>query len=304
MLRAFLLNLQIAISLSTIGCETKSTDEPQPEIRLLEEWTLPSEIPESSGLILLDGILYTHNDSGNETTLYELSTVNGSLLQSNNYQNMNLRDWEAIASDGNSIYLGDIGNNQGSRRDLAIIRFPLTEIESRAPNLSRQQIEYEDQSDFTPANRMTAYDAEAIVYHQDRLLLFTKDWLEFDTTIYDLTNDDLGSYPPVQNLNIEGLVTDASAMNENKIIIVGYDSGLSPFLTILNKTGDSYVIDSRVELDTIFESGAQIEGIAVERVEGNTVTLYLTSEQFQLTIGEESIELPAKLYKLEWQFAE
>jgi hypothetical protein len=33
-------------------------------------------------------------------------------------------DWEALTNDGNNFYIGDFGNNDGSRRDLTIYKVP------------------------------------------------------------------------------------------------------------------------------------------------------------------------------------
>lgn len=304
MLRSIILPIQIVVALLTTGCDDSKSDPTSAEITVLEEWNLPEEVPESSGLLLLDGKLYTHNDTNSQTTLYELSLSNGTILNSIVYQNINLTDWEAIASDGNRLFLGDIGNNLGSRTDLKIVSFPVNELNADTPTLSTREFSYADQTDFTPANRMTPFDAEALVYHSNRLLLFTKDWLEFDTAIYDLTDPTINSVSPSQRLDIDGLVTDASVIDENRVLLVGYNSGLTPFLTILERSGNQYSISHRRQLNTVFENGGQVEGLAISDIDGNTITLYLSSERFQVSIGDENIDLPAKLYKLEWRYAE
>lgn len=78
---------------------------------------LPPSINESSGLIVMDGKLITHNDSGNMAMLYELDTT-GTITNYIKYNYLTNRDWEAIAQSDKAIHIADIGNNQGDRKDL------------------------------------------------------------------------------------------------------------------------------------------------------------------------------------------
>jgi len=83
-----------------------------------DKFNLIESISETSGLIYYDNKLITHNDSGNAAELYEINSVNGSITRTITISNATNIDWEDIAQDDTYIYIGDIGNNSGSRTDL------------------------------------------------------------------------------------------------------------------------------------------------------------------------------------------
>ena len=80
--------------------------------------SLDSTVFESSGLVYLNHRLITHNDSGDEPALYEIDTINGEVLRKVILRGALNRDWEDICADSKYIYVGDFGNNYGSRKDL------------------------------------------------------------------------------------------------------------------------------------------------------------------------------------------
>jgi hypothetical protein len=73
-----------------------------------------SETPaldENSGLIFYNGNIITHNDSGDQANLYEISASTGAIIRTVAITNATNMDWEDIAQDASYIYIGDIGNN-------------------------------------------------------------------------------------------------------------------------------------------------------------------------------------------------
>ena len=84
--------------------------------------TLEDEIQETSGLLFVGDELWTHNDSGNENRLYQLDTMTGAVLREVLIANAENEDWEDITQDNQYIYIGDFGNNEGTRTDLRIYR--------------------------------------------------------------------------------------------------------------------------------------------------------------------------------------
>ena len=83
---------------------------------------LPAMLSESSGAVFFNGRFISHNDSGNENKLYELDTATGLILRTVHIQNAVNSDWEDLAQDATSLYIGDIGNNRGNRTDLKIYK--------------------------------------------------------------------------------------------------------------------------------------------------------------------------------------
>ena len=87
------------------------------------------ELPEGSGLAASrrsPGRFWAHNDSGKP--LLVALDAKGTPLGSVTVRGANVTDWEAMAVGpcpaGSCIYVGDIGDNEGARRDITIYRVP------------------------------------------------------------------------------------------------------------------------------------------------------------------------------------
>ena len=86
---------------------------------------LSKKVNETSGLELVDGNFLTLNDSGDEPYLYTFDRE-GKILSKILIKGAQNRDWESLASDEKYIYIGDIGNNKGNRKDLTTEVYALT----------------------------------------------------------------------------------------------------------------------------------------------------------------------------------
>jgi hypothetical protein len=91
---------------------------------------LPAEVEESSGLAISrarPGVFWTHNDAGHDATLFAIDST-GLLLASIEVTGARNIDWEDIAlaacSDGECLYIGDIGDNRENRETIVIYRVP------------------------------------------------------------------------------------------------------------------------------------------------------------------------------------
>ena len=91
------------------------------KIRKYRIGELDERIKESSGLSLMNGRLYTFNDSGNTPELFELDKKTGNIINTLKIDGKN-KDWEALTNDGTDFYIGDFGNNAGTRKDLEIYK--------------------------------------------------------------------------------------------------------------------------------------------------------------------------------------
>lgn len=135
---------------------------------------------ESSGLTLADdhGDLWTHGDGGTAASLYKV-TPQGDLLQTLKLPLVNI-DWEDLTRDDEGrLYIGDFGNNQNKRRNLAIYRLSGLNLSQ----IDTIRFRYPDQKDFPPRKDDRNFDCEAFYYRQDSLYLFTKnrgkgDWVK------------------------------------------------------------------------------------------------------------------------------
>jgi hypothetical protein len=232
-----------------------------------EKFTLPNIVNETSGLLFLDGKIITHNDSGGEPNLYEIDSLSGNLLRTIIINNATNIDWEALTEDQNNIYIADIGNNNGNRQDLSIYKITKNDFKNNTTvNAEKISFTYQDQSDFTIKPNNTDFDAEAIVFYENSLLIFSKNWVDFQTNVYKIpTSIGTHSAIKVSNANIGGLITDATIHNNN-IMLCGYDVNAIPFLIYISSgrnTGDAIFNANFEKYSLISElgQGSQVEGI-------------------------------------------
>ncbi len=98
--------------------------EVAPDVRLIGHLTHP-RITESSGVVAsrqFPGVLWTHNDGGGvrKQVLYAI-TRTGKSLREFGVADAVLYDWEDIAIDDEKhLFIGDLGNNDGRRSEVAV----------------------------------------------------------------------------------------------------------------------------------------------------------------------------------------
>lgn len=255
---------------------------------------ISDSIPETSGLITFDSLLWTHNDD-HDTTLYGLD-LSGKIRKKITLPNVINQDWEEIAQDENHIYIGDFGNNyQGNRTNLHILKISKNTIYSENPKYDTIAFIYENQTDFSPQpGNATNFDCEAFLVYQDSIYLFTKEWKTQKTTIYTLPNT-AGNHIAQRkaSLNIEGLVTGATFMPSQKtIVLCGYTKNGKPFLYLFYDFKDLDFLSGnkrKIHLKMPFH---QIEGIATF----DGIHYYLTNEHLEL---KPILNIPQKLHSID-----
>ena len=81
--------------------------------------SFPADLNEISGIQFIQHSFWAINDGGNPARLYQIDTF-GNIVKTFKIPASNT-DWEDICSDGDSmLYIGDFGNNDNNRKDLAI----------------------------------------------------------------------------------------------------------------------------------------------------------------------------------------
>lgn len=104
---------------------------------------ISEEIRETSGLArgrVNPDVLWTHNDSGNETELFAIG-VDGALRARVPVANVKLSDWEDIEAgacgENNCLYLADIGDNAGRRARITIHEVVEPELSAQSAMVTR-----------------------------------------------------------------------------------------------------------------------------------------------------------------------
>jgi hypothetical protein len=293
---AFLLPLFIIFT----ACKTPVTKiiAPKPEasigIQLIKK--LAPQLTETSGLEYDKGLLITHNDSGDLPTLYFLD-LQGTILYSKTYKNMKAVDWEDITKDDTHLYIADIGNNKGNRKDLTIYKIALNDLENENAPVKELHISYPDQKTFEKGNQDHSYDAESIVAIADSLYIFSKDWKDQTTVLYKLHKNQQDQVAQkISSHPVKGLITGATFNGTDTILICGYNSSLTPFVfTVAYKNG-AFEFGKKQEL--YIQGGAQVEAISYLKTENNKELYYFSCEATNIQLGEDEALSQAQLYQL------
>ncbi|GCD78655.1 hypothetical protein JCM31826_21370 [Thermaurantimonas aggregans] len=198
---------------------------------------LPKALNENSGMVAWgDTLLWLINDSGNDPILYAINTrcVIVKKIWVKGAENI---DWEELAEDqeGN-IFIGDIGNNSNKRETLAIYKISKRDL-IQFPD-SVQPIEticffYGNQPHFTPEKSKRYFDAEALFYYNNSLILVTKNRTDpFDGKAYvyriPIEEGNHRLFPDDSLFTGLGLmelhwIAGADRLSEDKILLLGYD---------------------------------------------------------------------------------
>jgi len=232
-------------------------------------YELPSEVNETSGLIYYKNSLWTINDSGNPPILYRLDSATGGILQEITVSNATNIDWESLAQDDENIYIGDFGNNSGSRDNLGIYIIQKSDLpETGNADISSEWISftYSDSTVLVGKWRETNYDCEAMISVSDSLYIFTKNWGDNKTRLYRLAKTPgTQTAELLSTFNTEGLVTGADYNNESReITLIGYTQNTyTPFLWLLfDYTGNQFFTGNKRRINMLSIFGAQTEGVS------------------------------------------
>ena len=244
---------------------------------------LSDSINENSGLDFFNDRLFTINDSGNSSEIFEINKETGKIKNVFKTDLIN-KDWEAITSDSTNLYIGDFGNNVGSRNDLVIYRIP---FDSAFVGLNISEIEpipfyYPEQKDFTPKNLNNNFDAEAMIFLNGKIHVFTKEWASKSTTHYTIDPNvtENQAAQKLETITTDYVVTDAAYFKQ-KLYLVGYTKKAEVFLTIFNESEPGIFFQDKPKkyyLGSSLSIG-QIEGIAVDEK-----GIYISGEEFNLPI--------------------
>ena len=254
------------------------------QVEVTQKGVLPPSLSENSGLIFYGGKLITHNDSGNDPVLFEIDTVSLTVTRTVEITNAENIDWEDITQDDQYIYIGDIGNNLGTRTDLVIYRISKQEYDqSDSVVTERIHFNYEDQTDFTDQGN-SDWDAEALFVLEGQLIVLTKQWNSMGTVAYSLPSTP-GDHSArrIGELEINGLVTGASFIKDtSELFILGYSMILEPFVYKVSEPNVQSIFQGEsLKLDVSLGI-AQTEGIA-----------YITNNRFFISSESFSREVPA-----------
>lgn len=281
------LNYSSSATVNDGSCFYESTNYTMEEIADLNG----SILNENSGIIFFNDHLFTINDGGHSNTIFELDTL-GNIIREITVLNASNIDWEGISQNSQSIFVGDFGNNSGSRENLCIYEISKADIQDPSLNqvpATRSVFRYEDQIDFTWGSNAHNYDCEAFLCTEDSMYLFSKNWIDQETKLYGLPISWVDTATAILNnsFNVDGLVTDASIDSSGEsVMLLGYKNNGANFYTsfiwmLWDYNANDFFSGNkrRIEIGTMLSLG-QTEGIALN---GNA-TGFVSSEEISAVI--------------------
>jgi len=257
---------------------------------------LDSSLNESSGLLIWNDLLWTHNDS-EDLNIYALEFTGGIIKEKYPLTGSVNTDWEEITQDDEFFYIGDFGNNSSSNRtDLKVLRTRKNSITANTPEIDEIRFSYSDQTDFQIADsNSNDFDCEAFIISNDSIYLFTKQWTSKKTSVYALPKTP-GTYVAKKRYtyNVEGLITGATYLQSKQLLVLcGYSALIEPFIYLLyDFNGTDFFSGNKRKVHLSLPLFHQVEGIATE----NGLKYFLTNEEFEKFIFKLYINVPQKLH--------
>ncbi|RDI57606.1 T9SS C-terminal target domain-containing protein [Flavobacterium glaciei] len=235
-------------------------------------------LKETSSLVQSDSLLWTSNDN-TETVLYGMDTK-GVIRNKIQLKNTTNTDWEEISQDSDYFYIGDFGNNaSGNRKDLHILRIEKKSLSGNNQKIDTLSFSYSNQKDFkTTKGNATNFDCEAFIVSGKNIYLFTKQWKERKTSVYQIPKIPGKHIAQLkESYDVEGLVTSATFLPEKKLLVLaGYNRFLSPFMYLFYDYNGSDFFSGNKRKIKIALPLHQMEGITTQ----DGLHYYLTNENF------------------------
>lgn len=164
-------NIIIIVSIiSLFSCNSQNNTN-----GLIQITELPKELKEISGIAYCNNLIYSIEDSGNKNQVIILDTL-GRIKNSIAINNTKNIDWEDLTFDpkGN-LYIGDFGNNDNTRKDLAIYKIDKANLQQKTTDVTYKiSFEYPEQKEFPPKKKKLIFDVEGFLEYNNYFYLFTK----------------------------------------------------------------------------------------------------------------------------------
>jgi hypothetical protein len=198
---------------------------------------LPKKIKEASACQVVKGsdLVWTIEDQKNDNILFGF-TKDGKIKREIRIVNVENNDWEDLSSDekGN-VYIGDFGNNDNERQNLAIYKINHSDLDKDEAKASEIiEFYYPEQKEFPPKKKDKIYDVESFFYFQNAFYLFTKNRSsKFDgtTTLYKVENKTdqkqaakkIATFQTCNSFNHCAVTSAAISADEKKVALLTSD---------------------------------------------------------------------------------
>lgn len=286
----FVLTIFICFIFSSCASNDDDLNGLNSQLEIVAE--LSESVKETSGLALINGFLVTHNDRGHGPILYTLDNTSGSIVNTINVNTSFSVDWEDLAQSETHLFIGEFGNNDGSRVDLKILKIDKQDFDpENSSSLAVDEIiffNYPEQSNFTP-NDNHNFDCEAFLYFEEYLYLFTKNRANKKTYLYKLPSTQ-GNYAAtlIDSFEVGAKVTAADISPDKSTIC----------LTAFKKKKDVYLwFFDYFQGDDFFNGNSQKHNLGAFTQVGQVEAVkFISNSELYLT-NEKISTVQSRLYK-------
>ncbi|WP_299518964.1 hypothetical protein, partial [uncultured Flavobacterium sp.] len=242
----------------------------------------PKKVKEVSGIIWHNNLIWSIQDSGNSNEVFGFS-ISGEMKEKVEVKGASNVDWEDITTDktGN-LYIGDFGNNDNDRKNLAIYKLAVSDYGKVAEKVT---FYYPEQKDFPAKKKDKLYDCEAFFLYQNHFYLFTKNRSKgFDGTslIYKIpavagnhVAKLIGKIKTCSSYNSCVITGAAISPDEKKVVLLSHDR----IWLLENYKDDNFSAGTMTEFELNHYS--QKEGVCFK----NNETLLIADEKDKKTGG-------------------
>ena len=144
------------------------------ELKLISNLSKSLEEVSGTEVVSNSKLIWMLNDRGNKSKIYGVSKK-GKIVKVIKVNAKN-NDWEDLTSDekGN-LYIGDFGNNESRRKNLAILKVNAKDLlSSKKVEVEKIRFYYPNQTNFPSKRKQLFFDAESFFYHKNSFYIFTK----------------------------------------------------------------------------------------------------------------------------------
>jgi len=199
--------------------------------------SLPKTLKEASACEIskVSPLVWTIEDNHNDNVLFGFNEK-GELVKKIRITNVENNDWEDLTSDDEgNIYIGDFGNNDNERQNLAIYKINASDLSKDVAKAeSIVQFYYPEQTEFPPKKKDRIYDVESFFIHNNKFYLFTKNRSsKFDgtTVLYEVENNPakklpakkIGSFVTCEQFNHCAVTSADISPDKSKVAILSSD---------------------------------------------------------------------------------
>lgn len=261
----------------------------QKEVDLTELFSFSKSLKEVSGIIITDDspLIWTLEDSGNKNEIYAVDDK-GKIKKTVELKGVKNNDWEDITKDSQgNLYVGDFGNNDNSRKDLAIYKIDKKALSgSEAVPSAIIRFAYPEQTDFPSKKKNRNFDVEGFIEWKGNFYLFTKNRSSnFDGTafVYKIPNatgfhkaQRIGEFITGPDFDNYAITSVAMSPDEKKVALLTH----SKIILFQSFEKDDFLSGQRTDLD--LNHSSQKEGICFK----DNTTVYIADEKVKKTGGK------------------